>query len=153
MAGCRLIAEKIAAGAILAASLAGAHPANATGPALNTPTPTPPKPPSDRVYDDPGDTRGGGPTSNGGAQVPNMSTGAVGAPCYRWDRFIFGQGAGGQVLACVSASGVTGTWVSSAPLFGVQQRGAPCATPGGGAAQSYDGLGMVCTEHGWQPGP
>ncbi|MFM9033334.1 MAG: hypothetical protein ACKOQ4_03475 [Mycobacterium sp.] len=85
------------------------------------------------------------------------------APCYRWDRFIFGRGPGGEALACHFIQNLsyvpidrppqgTGFWVISPKLYGVQEVGAPC--PGSqAAAQSPDGLPMLCLgARGWQPG-
>jgi hypothetical protein len=89
--------------------------------------------------------------------VPGMSYDAsLGAPCYSWDRFIFGRGPGGQAEACHWIPNqwppiYTGFWVMSYPLYGVQPIGGPCANPSGSAAQSPDGSALVCTEHGWQP--
>ena len=96
--------------------------------------------------------------------VPGMTYDAyLSAPCYRWDRFIFGRGPGGEALAChfmpnLSYTGMdrppegTGFWVISPKLYGVQAVGSPC--PGSqAAAQSPDGLPMLCVgDRGWQPG-
>jgi len=96
--------------------------------------------------------------------VPNMVHDAsLSAPCYRWDRFIFGRGPGGEALACHFIAGMsyigmdrppegTGFWVISPKLYGVQAVGSPC--PGSqAAAQSPDGLPMLCLgDRGWQPG-
>lgn len=96
--------------------------------------------------------------------VPGMSYDAyLSAPCYRWDRFIFGRGNGGEALAChymvgMSYNGMdrppegTGFWVISPKLYGVQEVGSPCPGPQS-AAQSPDGLPMLCMgDRGWQPG-
>jgi hypothetical protein len=96
--------------------------------------------------------------------VPGMSYDAyLSAPCYRWDRFIFGRGVGGEALACHYLVGLsyigmdrppegTGFWVISPKLYGVQQVGAACPGPQS-AAQSPDGLPMLCLgDKGWQPG-
>ena len=96
--------------------------------------------------------------------VPGMSYDAyLSAPCYRWDRFIFGRGVGGEALAChylvgLSYTGMdrppegTGFWVISDRLYGVQAVGAPCPGPRS-AAQSPDGLPMRCLgDQGWQTG-
>ena len=96
--------------------------------------------------------------------VPGMSYDAyLSAPCYRWDRFIFGRGVGGEALAChylvgLSYTGMdrppegTGFWVISPKLYGVQQVGAACPGPQS-AAQSPDGLPMLCLgDKGGQPG-
>jgi hypothetical protein len=95
---------------------------------------------------------------------PGMSYDAyLNAPCYRWDRFIFGRGPGGEPLACHWIPGQSpigmdrppegvGFWVLSPKIYGVQAVGAPC--PGSqAAAQSPDGLPMLCLgAQGWQPG-
>ena len=96
--------------------------------------------------------------------VPNMVFDAsMSAPCYRWDRFIFGRGPGGEALACHFLPGLsyigmdrppegTGFWVISDRLYGVQAVGAPCPGPRS-AAQSPDGLPMRCLgDQGWQTG-
>jgi hypothetical protein len=96
--------------------------------------------------------------------VPGMSYDAyLSAPCYRWDRFIFGRGVGGEALACHYLVGMsyigmdrppegTGFWVISPKLYGVQTVGSPCPGPQA-AAQSPDGLPMLCLgDKGWQPG-
>ncbi|MCV7177971.1 hypothetical protein [Mycolicibacterium sphagni] len=95
---------------------------------------------------------------------PGMSYDAyLNAPCYRWDRFVFGRGPGGEPLACHWIPGQSpigmdrppedvGFWVLSPKIYGVQAVGAPC--PGSqAAAQSPDGLPMLCLgAQGWQPG-
>lgn len=97
--------------------------------------------------------------------VPGINYQArLSAPCYQWDRFIFGRGIGGEAMAChwianqnttvgwdLPPSG-TGFWVISPKLYGVQEIGAPC--PGSqAAAQSPDGRPMLCLgAQGWQPG-
>jgi hypothetical protein len=88
--------------------------------------------------------------------VPGMNYDAsLTAPCYSWERFIFGRGPGGEALACHYIPNqwppvYWGFWVSSYPLYGVQQIGAPCENPRGAAAQSPDGLPLVCTASwGW----
>ncbi|TGD88290.1 hypothetical protein BayCH28_11055 [Mycolicibacterium sp. CH28] len=95
---------------------------------------------------------------------PGMSYDAyLSAPCYRWDRFVFGRGPGGEPLACHWIPGQSpigmdrppegvGFWVLSPKIYGVQQVGAAC--PGSqAAAQSPDGLPMLCLgAQGWQPG-
>lgn len=91
--------------------------------------------------------------------VPGMNYDAsLGAPCFSWERFIFGRGPGGAAEAChfpppnQFPPAENGYWVSSYPLYGVQQVGAPCPGPQS-AAQSPDGLPMLCLgERGWQPG-
>ncbi len=94
--------------------------------------------------------------------VPGMSYDAsLGAPCYSWERYIFGRGPDGQAEACHFLTGnfwpppETGYWVISYPLYGVQPIGAPCPDPRGAAAQSPDGIALVCrgSQGGWQPGP
>jgi hypothetical protein len=84
---------------------------------------------------------------------------ALSAPCDSWERYIFGRGPGGEALACHYIPNqwppvYWGFWVISYPLYGVQQIGAPCPNPRGAAAQSPDGLALVCTDsHGWQVQP
>jgi hypothetical protein len=87
------------------------------------------------------------------ASVPYVrADAALGQPCSNSQRFIFGYDANGNVLAC-AGDVQGGTWVGSAPLYGVQQIGAPCGS-GNGTAQSSDGRPLVCaTDMGWQPGP
>lgn len=96
--------------------------------------------------------------------VPGITYGAnLSAPCYQWDRFIFGRGRDGQTMAChfiENQSNVglarppagTGFWVISPKLYGVQTPGAPC--PGSqAAAQSAEGFPMLCRGAlGWQSG-
>lgn len=96
--------------------------------------------------------------------VPGITYDAhLSAPCYRWDRFIFGRGPGGEALACHFIPNLsyvpidrppegTGFWVISPKLYDVQTVGSPC--PGSqAAAQSPDGLPMLCLgAQGWQPG-
>jgi hypothetical protein len=92
--------------------------------------------------------------------VPGMNYDAsLGAPCYSWERYIFGRGPGGQAEACHYIPNQffvppvdNAYWVMSYPLYGVQQVGAPCPGPQS-AAQSPDGLPMLCLgARGWQPG-
>lgn len=96
--------------------------------------------------------------------VPGITYDAhLSAPCFRWDRYIFGRGPGGEALAChfianLSYVGMdrppegTGFWVISPKLYGVQEVGSPCPAPQA-AAQSPDGLPMLCVgSRGWQPG-
>jgi len=92
------------------------------------------------------------------SDVPGMNYEAkLAAPCYRWDRFVFGRGPGGEVLQCKWIPNqwppvYTGFWQTSYPLHGVQEIGAPCPHPQA-AAQSPDGRPMLCLgERGWQPG-
>lgn len=85
--------------------------------------------------------------------VPGMNYNAIlGDPCVSWERYIFGRGPDSEPLACITSDGVTGVWVASMPLAGVEQIDAPCQA--GLAAQSPDGRPLICTgETGWQPGP
>ncbi|MCV7400936.1 hypothetical protein H7K24_12310 [Mycobacterium fragae] len=87
--------------------------------------------------------------------VPGMTYGVeVGAPCSNFHRYIFGRTASGQAVACVSSDGSSGNWVLSSPLSGVQQIGTPCPPGQDAAAQSPDGVGLMCViNQGWQPGP
>jgi len=88
--------------------------------------------------------------------VPGMSYDAsLNAPCYSWERFIFGRGRGGEAMQCHWIPNqwppiYTGFWVISYPLYGVHSIGEPCDKLRGGAAQSPDGIALVCTEqYGW----
>jgi hypothetical protein len=101
----------------------------------------------------PGDDPGRYPTD-----VPGMSyDAALGAPCYSWERNVFGRGRGGEALQCRWIPNQwppteTGFWVASYPLKGVQEIGAACPGPQA-AAQSPDGRPMLCLgAQGWQPG-
>jgi hypothetical protein len=90
--------------------------------------------------------------------VPGMNYDAsLNAPCYSWERFIFGRGRGGEAMQCHWIPNqwppiYNGYWVISYPLYGVQEIGAPCDNPRGAAAQSPDGIALVCTmQYGWVP--
>jgi len=90
--------------------------------------------------------------------VPGMNYDAsLSAPCDNYQLFTFGRGPGGEALACHWIPNqwppiYTGFWVSSYPLFGQQDIGAPCPGPKS-AAQAPDGRPMVCLgAQGWQPG-
>jgi hypothetical protein len=96
--------------------------------------------------------------------VPGMAYDAfLSAPCYRWDRYIFGRGPTGQALAChwIPNQGYlgwgspppgTGFWVLSHRLYGTQTPGSAC--PGSqAAAQTPDGRPLVCAgARGWEIG-
>lgn len=90
--------------------------------------------------------------------VPGMNYDArLSAPCHSWERNVFGRGRGGEPLQCRWIPNqwppvYTGFWVTSYPLHGVQEIGAPCPSPQS-AAQSPDGRPMLCLgARGWQPG-
>jgi hypothetical protein len=87
--------------------------------------------------------------------VPGMTDGVeIGAPCSNFHRYIFGRTASGQAAACIASDGVSGNWVMSSPLSGVQEIGTPCPPGQDAAAQSPDGRGLMCVlNQGWQPGP
>jgi hypothetical protein len=128
-----MIRELLAAAAFGGAALGGAASAGAE-PAYN---------------DDPG---------RYSTDVPGMSYDATqGAPCFGWDRNVFGRGPGGEALQCKWIPNqwppiYTGFWVTSYPLYGVQDVGASCPGPQA-AAQSSDGRPMLCLgARGWQPG-
>lgn len=86
--------------------------------------------------------------------VPGMNyEAALTAPCDNTDVFTFGRGPDGEALACHYIDKQnSGYWQISYPLFGQQEIGSPC--PGlKSAAQSPDGLPLVCLpDQGWQPG-
>ena len=88
--------------------------------------------------------------------VPGMNyVAALNAPCDNTDRFIFGRGRGGEAMQCHWIPNqwppvYTGFWVSSYPLYGVHNVGEPCENPRGSAAQTPDGIALVCTaQWGW----
>ncbi|MBV8966614.1 MAG: hypothetical protein JO191_10610 [Mycobacteriaceae bacterium] len=88
--------------------------------------------------------------------VPGMNyDAALNAPCDNTDLFIFGRGRGGEPMQCHWIPNqwppvYTGFWVSSYPLYGVHNIGEPCPNPRGAAAQSPDGIALVCTaSYGW----
>ncbi len=92
------------------------------------------------------------------SDVPGMVFDAsLNGPCTNYELFTFGRGRGGQPMVCHYIPNqwppvYTGFWVSSYPLYGQQDIGAPCPGPRS-AAQSPDGRPMVCfSERGWQPG-
>jgi hypothetical protein len=75
--------------------------------------------------------------------VPGMNYDAnLNAPCDNTERFIFGRGRGGEVMQCHWIPNqwppvYTGFWIS-------------CPNPRGAAAQSPDGIALVCTaSYGW----
>ena len=95
--------------------------------------------------------------TEGLADVPNMVYGVeYSTACTSWERFIFGRGDTGQTYACHYIPNqwppvYTGFWVWSPPLYGVQTIGAPCPNPRGAAAQTVDGLALLCAgAKGWQ---
>ncbi|BBX25449.1 hypothetical protein [Mycolicibacterium alvei] len=90
--------------------------------------------------------------------VPGMSYEASnGAPCFSWERNVFGRGPGGTAMQCRWIPNqwppvYTGFWTYAYPLHGVQEIGTPCPGPQA-AAQSPDGRPMLCLgAQGWQPG-
>jgi hypothetical protein len=80
---------------------------------------------------------------------------ALNAPCENTERFIFGRGRGGEAMQCHWIPNqwppvYTGFWVISYPLYGTHNIGEPCPNPRGAAAQSPDGIALVCTaSYGW----
>jgi hypothetical protein len=91
--------------------------------------------------------------------VPGMSYDAhLSAPCFSWERNVYGRGPGGEALQCKFIPNQTrapysqGYWVTSYALHGVQEIGAPCPSPQS-AAQAPDGRPLLCLgARGWQPG-
>jgi len=77
--------------------------------------------------------------------------------CDNVNVFVFGRGSSGQAMMCHFIPNQWppkpyGTWVTSYPLYGVQDVGAPCPSPQA-AAQSPDGRPMLCLgARGWTPG-
>lgn len=89
--------------------------------------------------------------------VPGMSYDArLNAPCFSWERNVFGRGRGGEALQCKYIPNqwppvYTGFWTSTYPLYGVQDIGAPCPGPQS-SAQAPDGRPLLCVgARGWQP--
>ena len=80
--------------------------------------------------------------------VPGMNYDAsLGAPCDNYQLFTFGRGPGGDRGLPLDPQPVAARlhrfWVSSYPLTGVQDIGAPCTGPkwrGAGARRSADGV-------------
>jgi hypothetical protein len=92
--------------------------------------------------------------------VPGMNYDAnLSGPCDSWERFVFGRGPGGEPLSCRFIPNqwppvYWGFWTTSYPLYGVQAIAAPCPDWRGAAAQSPDGLALICTlNDGWQVRP
>jgi hypothetical protein len=90
--------------------------------------------------------------------VPGMSYDAhLNGPCDNYQLFTFGRGRGGATLVCHYIPNQwppvdTGFWVSSYPLVGPRDIGAPCDSPRF-SSQAPDGRPMVCLgAQGWQPG-
>jgi hypothetical protein len=97
------------------------------------------------------------PSGRYAGDVPGMNyDAALQAPCDNTDRFIFGRGRGGEAMQCHWIPNqwppvTTGFWQISYPLYGVHNIGEPCDNPRGAAAQSPDGIALVCTaQFGWQ---
>ncbi|KUI35707.1 hypothetical protein [Mycobacterium sp. GA-2829] len=104
--------------------------------------------PSNDYHDDPG---------RYSTDVPGMSYEAkLGAPCYSWQRNVFGRGRGGEPLQCKWIPNQwppvqTGFWTTTYALYGVQDIGAPCPGPQS-TAQAPDGRPLLCVgAQGWQP--
>ena len=99
------------------------------------------------------------PRCDGQSCVPGVGVGAViGAPCTTPDRYIFSTTASGEPAACAYAGRDTPSWVSSVGLVGVRDIDSSCP-PGTGAAQSPDGIPLLCVTNVngdggyWSPGP
>lgn len=89
--------------------------------------------------------------------VPGMNYEAkLGAPCFSWERNVFGRGRGGEPLQCKWIPNQwppvhNGFWTATYALYGVQDVGAPCPGPQS-TAQSPDGRPLLCVgARGWQP--
>jgi len=90
------------------------------------------------------------PTPMGGVSnnVQGLVYGAVvGQPCTSTQRYVFGQTAGGGTTVC-SGQGSSGTWVMSIPLIGTRPLGSSCVAGFAQAAQTPDGIPVVCGESG-----
>jgi hypothetical protein len=87
---------------------------------------------------------------DGSSCVPHLRTGAAeGAPCEAARVYPFGQDANGNTLICYATyrNPETSSWTHVPQLVGVRDYGALCS--GGGAAQSPDGLPLVCRGDTW----
>ena len=87
---------------------------------------------------------------DGPSCVPNLRTDAVeGASCTAARLYPFGLDARGNTLICYATyrNPTTASWSSVPQLVGVRDYGALCS--GQGAAQSPDGLALVCRGSTW----
>ncbi|MCP9276908.1 hypothetical protein [Mycolicibacterium arenosum] len=86
--------------------------------------------------------------------LPGLVEGAaLGQPCYNFPTYVFGQSSDGMQLVCVKLGGgssATGRWVASETVVGVREVGGQCSPPTGGAAQSLDGLPLICVNSSWE---
>lgn len=90
-------------------------------------------------------------TGSSGASnsIPGVTMGVVaGQPCSNTERYIFGVSTTGQPMACGHGLDGGGIWGPAIALVGVRPLGSPC-TEAGLAAQSPDGLPMVCGSGRW----
>jgi hypothetical protein len=85
--------------------------------------------------------------------IPGLIQGAVaGQPCSNYDKSIFGVSPSGESMACgYNMTGDGGVWGLAVPVIGTRPVGSSCSP--GLAAQSPDGLGLICGDAGWVPGP
>lgn len=90
-------------------------------------------------------------TGNSGASnsIPGITLGVVtGQSCSNTEAFIFGVSPSGQPMACGHALNGGGLWGPSIALVGVRPVSSPC-TEAGLAAQSLNGLPLVCGDGRW----
>ena len=69
-------------------------------------------------------------------------------------RYIFGRGADGGNLVCAGGGPGGPVWGSAPTLFGEQSPGGACPSwiPGGAAAQTPNGIALICQRGvGWTP--
>ncbi len=98
-----------------------------------------------------GGTTGVCPTPQTGVSndVEGLQQGAViGQPCSSFERYIFGELANGDTAACARQADGTGVWVNSIPVIGTRPLGTSCVAGFSTAAQSPEGIPMICSDGG-----
>lgn len=71
---------------------------------------------------------------------------AVGQPCSNPERFVFGKTASGDTVVCNGQSNGSGIWVRSIPVIGTRPLGTSCTAQQGMAAQTPDGIPVICSD-------
>ena len=98
-----------------------------------------------------GATTGQCPAPVGGVSndVQGLVQGAVvGQSCTNTQLFVFGTTADGDTTVC-SGEGTAGTWVRSVPVIGTRPLGSSCVAGFEMAAQTPDGLPVICGDGIW----
>jgi len=85
--------------------------------------------------------------------VQGLVLGAVvGQPCTSTGRFVFGMTAAGATTVCNDQGNGTGLWVRSIPVIGTRPLGSSCVAGFPQAAQTPDGIPVICSDTGiWIP--